>query len=94
MRDSPNHSFYDGWNKKIDIPTPDGTSRKCALVCFIDHMKDAVGSDLDERKELFHFDLYTEPPLSDTEPARGGKMARPRYPDSGGTNSGPPIGPP
>lgn len=90
----PNHSFYDAWDREIDIPTDDDQPSQCALVCFINHMKDAVGNDLDEREEHFHFDLYTEPPLRDRSQVLGERVVRPRYPDSGGTNMGPPIGPP
>jgi hypothetical protein len=89
----PNHTFYDAWNNRLNIPKADGARRECPVVCFINHMQSEYGGDLQQETERFHFDLLTEPPLPEI-PLADGRMARPLYPDSGGTNMGPPLGPP
>lgn len=91
----PNHSFYDAWNDWIDAPLSDGVKRLCPMVGFINHMKTEAGPDLDKTAERFHFSLLTKPPLIDIQPpAIGSGRIRGRYPDSGGTNMGPPVPPP
>lgn len=59
----------------------------CQVVTCINHMKrDSSFNELGAESQYFHFDLLTDPELE-----WPGKR---RYPDSGGTNMGPPIGPP
>lgn len=58
----------------------------CTVITCINHMKaDSAFKELEYAKQYFHFDLQTDPEL---------QWPKDRYPDSGGTNMGPPIGPP
>lgn len=84
-----NHSFFDGWDFDIYV----GGKYRQAFCC-INHVKrNQAGGDLghDIREgetkipEYFHFRLNTVPPQ---------ESLRPRFPDSGGTNMGPPVPPP
>ena len=73
-----NHSFFDAWQQPMKNAT--------AILC-IDHMKaDQQGTQLGRVAEYFHFDLATTPRLK--------WLGEKKYPDSGGTNMGPPLGPP
>lgn len=78
-----NHTFFDGWSKPVYIPNENGVGGVSRpVVCFINHMKRRGGSDLDYEGQYFHFVL-----------GDGGIWIR-QYPDSGGTNMGPPVPPP
>jgi hypothetical protein len=83
-----NHTFFDAEDfDDIDLATPDDPGAPTvSAVCFINHMKRAAdGIDLDVGEmQHFHFRLNYGPR------ARG----RSRFPDSGGTNMGPPVPPP
>ena len=74
---SPNHSFFDAWDMKIDLGNGSRTG-----VGLIDHMKkNADGNTLGRAKQRFYFKLnFNESPIF--------------FPDSGGTNMGPPVPPP
>jgi hypothetical protein len=77
-----NRSFFDGWCRRVDMP-PDGSgSNRRSVLCFMNHMKRGAFGDLRRENAFMSFRLNIRPP-----PFRG-------YPDSGGTNMGPPIGPP
>ena len=55
------------------------------VIFCINHMKmDAPGTDLNFAAQYYHFDLNTNPPLRFSI----------AFPDSGGTNMGPPVPPP
>jgi hypothetical protein len=76
-----NHSFFDGWDLTVDTSQGWDGSRFASAVVFVNHMtKDQSGQELDASAQHFPFKLHTN--------------RHPLYPDSGGTNMGPPIGPP
>jgi hypothetical protein len=77
-----NHSFFDGWCRRIDLSANGNGGLRRSALCFMNHMKEGAFNDLGRENAFMPFRLKIEPP-----PARG-------YPDSGGTNMGPPIGPP
>lgn len=84
---TPNHSFFDADDfHDINLATSNDTRPYIvSAVCFINHMARAPdGVDLDPGEDqFFHFRLkYTPPPPGF------------RWPDSGGTNMGPPVPPP
>ncbi len=75
----PNHCFYDA----VDGPLQLNDGSKRSAVWFINHMWSAPdGAVLGDARQHFHM----KPNLIGYEGSR--------YPDSGGTNMGPPIGPP
>lgn len=78
--ESPNYTFYDGQVERIRV----GSEFISAFYC-INHMKkDRNGNDASSSPMSYRYTPNTNRPL-------------PRsafYPDSGGTNMGPPIGPP
>jgi hypothetical protein len=80
----PNHSFYDAQDWTVDVPSAPGPSSECSIVLFVNHITGEGLEDLPAEAERFRFDLNTIPPLRDDI----------RYPDSGGTNMGPPVPPP
>jgi hypothetical protein len=81
----PNYTFYDGENFSVEV----GASTLSAFYCM-NHMKrDQAGTGLGKGLPVEHrkysFDFNTEPTLE--------RRGTPVYPDSGGTNTGPPIPP-
>jgi hypothetical protein len=76
----PNHSFYDGTDTTVTV---NGASRPAAWC--VNYMKDAVGADLGDADEKYQFHLQI---------GAGARILRPMFPDSGGTNMGPPVPPP
>jgi len=82
----PNHSFFDAQNAIINIAEPGESARRVPVVSCINHMKMNANGDPQVGPRKHHFDLYgSNLPLPDL------KL---EYPDSGGTNMGPPVGPP
>ncbi|HLL30000.1 MAG TPA: hypothetical protein VK403_03285 [Allosphingosinicella sp.] len=79
--ETANHTFFDGWTGKVNMPS--GPSPIAAFYC-INHMKlNQNGEDLDEDVQSFAFRMHVV------------GAAQPRqFPDSGGTNMGPPVPPP
>jgi hypothetical protein len=80
---TPNHSFFDAWDMPdIDLSEQGDGSRMASAVCCINHMKaNDAGDDLGSTAQRFRFRLHPDP-------------RHPLYPDSGGTNMGPPVPPP
>jgi hypothetical protein len=74
-----NYTLYDGQVKSIQV----GTGQCSAFYCINHFKKDRGGNDHSSSDPLYYdFELNTNLPEGI------------RYPDSGGTNTGPPIGPP
>lgn len=76
--DRSNHTFFDGGEDEVDIPG----EQSIHVMWTLNHMRDAAGAMLtkDSPPETFKFTF---------------NPGRPRaYPDTSGTNMGPPIGPP
>lgn len=74
----PNHCFFDGGDGSITVPG----EADIQAMWTVNYMKNKSGKDIPKgkvHKFIFRFN-----------PARG----RPFYPDSGGTNMGPPVPPP
>lgn len=74
-----NHSFFDAWDMSIEVA---GNLRP-AVGCVNYMKRDLSGADLGRIKQVFTVTV---------NPKTGSK--RLTWPDSGGTNNGPPIGPP
>ena len=76
---SQNWSFFDATESRL--------VNGCTVITCINHMKsDSSFTEIGNDAQYFHFDLGTVPELQ--------WEGKTRYPDSGGTNTGPPIGPP
>lgn len=79
-----NYSFFDGWAKEVDLSPGRNGSQMRTATCFINHMKtNWQGSDLGDAEDYI-------PSKLNILRQRGDKY----YPDSGGTNMGPPMPPP
>lgn len=76
-----NVSFYDAKVCSVDLDST-GSTRLNALYC-INHMKKDRGGQNEDSDSYYHFDLFTQPRLGREK----------EYPDSGGTNVGPPVPP-
>lgn len=78
-----NYGFFDGWQTEL---------RGRPIIFCTNHMKrNRQGSDIEEEEErYYHFDILSTPELQ--WPYRTDITGR--YPDSGGTNMGPPVPPP
>lgn len=82
----PNHTFYDATEFEVDVPRPIGPPvRRSAFMC-INHMKYTNGSPwpTPNASEFFSFSLIL----------KLGNYPEPWKYDPGGTNQGPPVGPP
>jgi hypothetical protein len=76
----PNHTFFDGADLKVLV---NGKERPAAWC--INYMKDATGAELGDWNEQFFIRLKIKSNVESTQL---------EYPDSGGTNMGPPVPPP
>ncbi len=85
---TPNHTFYDAIDfEKVTI-TKNGTDVDGQAVAFINHMKQADGSDLGPTPERYEFGMYFDVEFS------GGSSKKLTFViDPGGTNQGPPLEP-
>jgi hypothetical protein len=79
----PNHALFDGKDVITNSAAPNEPQRMVPLFYCINHMKDEYDGNLGETAEYFELVLNSTLP----------KKAR-LYPDSGGTNMGPPVPPP
>lgn len=77
----PKHGFYDGMDKQIDIG---GGKMRWAAWC-INYMKDMDWKDLGNEDRTCRLDLQIK---------TGKARKKVPWPDSGGTNMGPPVPPP
>ena len=81
-----NHSFFDAEDLQFTV----GESKVSLFFC-INHMKaDSAGNGLGLAMRKFDFDLNTVPALRTDSVTR----LRKRFPDDGGTNTGPSVPPP
>jgi hypothetical protein len=88
----PNHSFFDGWDGAIEIPTkpPEPSQEPIQVMWTVNYMKSKSGKDIPAgRTHKFDLDFHS----------KGGKNikdGRRRRSDDGdsGTNMGPPVPPP
>jgi hypothetical protein len=82
----PQDTFFDGWDDKINIPDASG-NRHVSVFCCINYMKkNAAGDDLE--------DADSDPPQPIIFDVNPNPLIQVPFPDSGGTNMGPPVPPP
>jgi hypothetical protein len=95
-----NHSFFDGRDYEVDLSDRKDGSEMRAAICCINHLtKNDQGDDLSyENNKLgtqgFKLHINFDPPFVETSKAHGRSDVVIMYPDSGGTNMGPPVPPP
>jgi hypothetical protein len=83
-----NHTIYDAVEKMIDLPpTQSGKTGQRPAVWCINHMKaDETGqAKIPRELQRFYIRIHTDPELT---------LSYDTFPDSGGTNMGPPVPPP